>query len=124
MKINNLILSLAFFLRTVSLFSVEYTKSETKDPDIGSRLIIASSEGLVPNEEVAIKIAEIILVYIYGEDVIINRPFIAELIDDGTIWYIKGTFPHENEPGYWGGGVPYIKIAKSDGRIIGFIHQE
>ncbi|MBI9100694.1 MAG: hypothetical protein JEY91_19635 [Spirochaetaceae bacterium] len=118
------LLVLLIFHILMTSFAVDYTKSESKDSDIGSRLIISSSEGLVPNEEVAIKIAEAILVYQYGEDVIENRPFIAELTENGTVWYVKGTFPHSDEKGYWGGGVPHIKIAKADGKIIGFIHGE
>ena len=114
--------SIYLFLIVSMASSQDFKKSEEEDPDIGARLVIWKKEGLVPNEEVAIKIAEAILVNVYGEEVLENRPFIAALTDNGTVWYIKGTFPHTIESGYWGGGVPHIKISKSDGRIIGYIH--
>ena len=72
--------------------------------------------GFVPDEETAIKVAEAILIPIYGERVLMKRPFIAEL--KGDIWYIKGTLPEE----YTVGGVPYVEIQKSDCKILEVYH--
>ncbi|MDC7124862.1 MAG: NTF2 fold immunity protein [Spirochaetales bacterium] len=121
---RNIFFLLFSILFANSIFAEDFTKSAVEDLDIGAHLIIASSDGFVPNEEGAIKIAEIILAYQYGEEIIRFRPFKAELTEDETVWYIKGTFPSKNGFGYYGGGVPHMKIAKKDGRIIGFIHEE
>lgn len=117
---NLLFFLILFYIFCTGLNAQDVKKSQEIDPDIESKLVVWISEGFVSNEEVAIKIAEAVLVNVYGEQVLENRPFIATLTNDGTVWYIKGTFPHSD--GYWAGGVPHIKIAKSDGRILGFIH--
>ena len=69
------------------------------------------ADGFVPNEETAIKIAEAVLVPIYGERVLEKKPFIVKL--EGDVWSIKGSLPE----GYLG-GVPYVKIQKSDCKIL------
>jgi hypothetical protein len=68
---------------------------------------------VVPNEEVAIQIAETVLIPIYGEDVLFNRPF--KVINDKSMksWIVIGTLPE----GYLG-DVPEIIIRKKDGRIM------
>jgi hypothetical protein len=71
------------------------------------------ANGYVPNEETAIKIAEAVIIPIYGEKVVKNeKPFIAEL-KDSTIWVIHGTLRKGRI-----GGVTYVEINKSDGRIL------
>lgn len=53
-------------------------------------------DGYVPNSITAIKIAEAILIPIYGEDdVIEHRPYIAELKNEG-VWIIQGTLKKRN----------------------------
>ena len=104
--------------------SEELVKSDAIDNDIGLRLIVGIDEGFVPNAKIAIEIAEIILVYQYGSEILKNRPFVAELVEDGKVWYVKGTYPNYEKNGYRGGGVPHIKLKKATGEIIGFIHGE
>lgn len=54
-------------------------------------------DGLVPDKETAIKIAEVILFRLYGEeDIIAERPYKVKQEDD--IWWISGTL-RENEFG-------------------------
>ena len=54
-------------------------------------------EGLVPDKETAIKIAEVILFRLYGEeDIITQRPYKLKEKDD--IWWISGTLK-KNELG-------------------------
>ncbi len=104
---KRILLALICIFLTITLFSFnESIKSE----DITQRGYVPT-EGFVPNEETAIKIAESILVPIYGEQVLKKKPFIVKL--DENIWSIKGTLPK----GYLG-GVPYIKIQKSDCKIL------
>jgi len=73
--------------------------------------------GAVPNEETAIKIAEAIWLPIYGEKIYNRQPFKAEYIEKEDCWYVRGTLP-EN----WTGGVPEIKINKSDCKIVYVFH--
>jgi hypothetical protein len=71
----------------------------------------------VPNEVVAIQIAEAVLIPIYGEDVLLNRPF--EVIYDKSMksWIVIGTLPE----GYLG-GVSEVVIKKKDGKIMKISH--
>lgn len=73
------------------------------------------TKDLVPNEETAIKIAEVILLSIYGEKIYTNRPYSIELRNG--VWIIEGTLPKNYQ-----GGVPYIEIQKKDGKILKVIH--
>ncbi len=75
-------------------------------------------EGFVPDKETAIKIAEVIWLPIYGDNIYENQPFNAVLSADKKIWTVKGTFDNK----YILGGVPYAKIRKKDGKIIGVYH--
>ena len=68
------------------------------------------------NKETAIKIAELILVKIYGKDVLKQRPWNVSL--KGDTYEINGTFHEKNADG----GVAEIKISKSDGRILEYLH--
>jgi NTF2 fold immunity protein len=73
--------------------------------------------GFVPDAETATRIAEAVLIPIYGKESIQNeRPFRATL-DDG-IWTVRGRLPL----GAMFGGVALIEISKSDGRILRVTH--
>jgi hypothetical protein len=81
--------------------------------------------GYVPDEVTAVKIAEAVLVPIYGEQHIISeRPFTAEL--DGDVWTVTGTLHCGNQ--YSSptvrcvGGVAEIKISAVDARILSVKH--
>ena len=71
----------------------------------------------VPDEETALKIAESVLVSVYGDDVLLKNPFNATFDDSRRVWVIVGSLPE----GYVG-GVPEIVIRKSDGKIIKIYH--
>jgi hypothetical protein len=52
-------------------------------------------EGLVPDKETAIKIAEVVLFRLYGEeDIIRQRPYTVKKED--YIWWICGTLPKDS----------------------------
>jgi hypothetical protein len=93
--------------------------SKEDDSDIQRKMIIKVSDGFVPDPETAIKIAEAVLSAIYGEKVLEKEPFIASLVQNGTVWLVQGTLPQK---GIYGGGVPYIKISKETGEILGVVH--
>ena len=73
-------------------------------------------DGFVPNEQTAERIAEAVLIPIYGEaEVRSERPFKAILANG--IWTVRGTLPPNSL-----GGTGVVRLAKSDGRILFMIH--
>lgn len=72
--------------------------------------------GFVPDGETAIKIAEAVLIPIYGDKKINSeRPFKVTLINN--IWIIEGSMRKGLK-----GGVALIEIAKEDAKIIRVTH--
>ncbi|MCB0539808.1 MAG: YbbC/YhhH family protein [Bacteroidetes bacterium] len=75
------------------------------------------TKNYVPNELTAKKIAEAILIPIYGEEQIEDeKPFKAKLVND-SIWVVEGT---QKEVSL--GGVFYIEIQKSNCTILKVTH--
>ena len=75
------------------------------------------NEGFVPDKETAIRIAEAVWLPIYEDSINDKKPFIAEYNEEEECWEVYGTLP-ENMLG----GVPEIKIRKSDGKILYVSH--
>jgi hypothetical protein len=73
-------------------------------------------DGFVPTKEVAVKIAEAVLVPIYGKQVLKEKPWKVSL--NGDKWFIEGNLPK----GMVLGGVVQIEISKTDGQITNVIH--
>ena len=87
---------------------------------------IQPKEGFVPNQETAIKIAEAVLIPIWGKDKIESeRPFAAELKEN--TWTVYGTL---RCPGGKGGsltvgcrgGVATVEISRVDARVLSVSH--
>jgi hypothetical protein len=76
---------------------------------------VNSKDGLVPNAETAIKIAEAVWLPIYGDGIFKKKPFKAHLA--GDVWVVEGTLPAEMV-----GGVPVAEISKKDGKILRVSH--
>ncbi|HEY1422601.1 MAG TPA: NTF2 fold immunity protein [Candidatus Acidoferrum sp.] len=81
--------------------------------------------GFVPDAKTAVKIAEAVLIPVYGEKKIeAERPFNAEL-KEGE-WTVSGTLRCPDGPGgitpSCKGGTATVKIAKFDGRILFMLH--
>ncbi len=74
-------------------------------------------DGFIPNEATAIKIAEAVWLPIYGDSIYGKQPFVAEYNKKENCWIVVGTLPPNTL-----GGVPEIKISKSDGKIIYVYH--
>jgi hypothetical protein len=69
-------------------------------------------EGLVPDKETAIKIAEIVLFRLYGEQNIIRqRPYTVK--EEDYIWWVSGTLPRDSY-----GTVFNIGISKHTAAIL------
>jgi len=83
----------------------------------GNKRGYVPDDGVVPNEETAIKIAEIVWLPIYGDSIYSKQPFKAEYNEKEKCWYVSGTLPENTL-----GGVPEIKINKADGKILYISH--
>lgn len=74
-------------------------------------------EGIIPNPDVAIHIAEKILISIYDSvSIVSQRPYKVELLNS-YIWCVHGQKKSNGE-----GGTFSILIDKNDGRIISISH--
>jgi hypothetical protein len=85
----------------------------------------APKDGFVPDSTTAVKIAEAVLVPVYGkEKVESERPFKAKLEND--IWTVNGTLHCSDGKGgvttACVGGTAEVKLSKVDGRILKAIH--
>jgi len=74
---------------------------------------IPFSANAVPDEEIALKIAEAVLVAAYGDAVLLDRPFVTSKPQLGNIWHVTGTLPD----GFM--GVTYeVIIRRHDGKVL------
>jgi NTF2 fold immunity protein len=82
-----------------------------------------SKKGCVPDAETAVKIAEAVLIPVYGQQQILSeRPFKATL--DRSTWTVEGSVPCNGPPGApCPGGAAIVKISKATGRIIHMTHE-
>lgn len=80
---------------------------------------VIPESGVVPNAETAVKIAEAVLIPVYGKKRIASEePFHAKL-KNGE-WHVTGTLPCPTQSCV--GGVAYVTVAKLDGRISNMGH--
>jgi hypothetical protein len=82
-------------------------------------------QGYVPNAETAVKIAEAVLIPVYGgKQINSERPFKAVLKEH--IWTVSGTLYCSDGKGGTTttcvGGTAEVQISKDDGRIISMMH--
>ena len=71
--------------------------------------------GFVPDATTAIKIAEAVWLPVYGKSIYREKPFTARL--KKGVWYVEGSLPLQSV-----GGVAFIMIQKSDGKVLKVIH--
>ena len=78
--------------------------------------------GYVPDATTAVKIAEAVLVPVYGEQKVISeRPFIATL--DGHVWTVAGTlYCGDGKSEMCAGGTATVKLSTDDARVLFMIH--
>ena len=77
--------------------------------------------GFVPNKETAVKIAEAVLIPVYGKKMIESEePFTAKL--QTNVWTVEGTLHCENGAEHCDGGTAMVQISKVDGRILSMHH--
>jgi hypothetical protein len=84
-----------------------------------------SKVGYVPNSATAAKIAEAVLIPVYGQKMIESEePFTADLKDG--VWTVHGTLHCPDRKGETTigckGGVAEVQISKADARVLSMIH--
>jgi hypothetical protein len=73
-------------------------------------------DGYVPDAATAARIAEAVLLPIYGEATVLSeRPFKASLNDD--VWTVTGSMKKVHP-----GGVATVRLSKADGRVLFVTH--
>jgi hypothetical protein len=72
--------------------------------------------GIVPDAVTATRVAEDLLVPVYGRAIIDKEKPLRATLDSGA-WTVRGTLPAGRL-----GGVAVIKISKSDGRVLYMMH--
>ncbi len=98
------------------------TKKQIPSKDVKPKMTTLTNKRIINlklDRKTAVKLAEIILVKIYGEKVLKQRPWLVT--DNKTEFKIKGTF-HQNSKHSRKGGVAEIVIRKSDAKVLHYIH--
>jgi NTF2 fold immunity protein len=98
-----------------SLLSCSRAKKEDKNNQ-SKTATERKYDGYVPDEMTARKIAEAILLPIYGDEVLNEKPYKVRLVGD-SLWIVEGTLNQSML-----GGVAYIEIRKSDCKIVKVTH--
>jgi len=75
--------------------------------------------GEIKDEDVALKKAESVWVEWYGKEVEEKKPYIVSYDESASIWLVEGSLPRN-----MAGGVPYILIRKSDGKVLAIWHDK
>lgn len=78
---------------------------------------VITEKEVVPDEETAKKIAETVLMPIYGDSVNDKKPFDIKFDEENKVWVVKGTLKANQI-----GGVPGIIIRKSNGKVVAVWH--
>lgn len=83
---------------------------------------VVPRDGFVPNAEVAVSVAEAVLIPVYGKQTVASeRPFKATL--RGNIWVVEGKVPCEGPPdAVCPGGAGEVWISKRTGQILFMTH--
>ena len=81
--------------------------------------------GFVPDSQTAVKVAEAVLIPVYGEKQIRSEePFTGQL--KGDVWTVEGTLRCPDGKGGFttdcSGGVAVVKLSKADGRVLFMMH--
>ncbi len=105
-------LGVVFTVLALSILSTFVTTAIGYDGEKG----VVPDAGFVPDEVTAIRIAEAVLIPIYGQKKVgSERPFSAKLTKG--VWKVEGYLPEGAS-----GGVAEVRIDKRDGRILHVIH--
>lgn len=75
--------------------------------------------GNIDNTEIAKAQAEKVWIEIYGNNIKEKRPYEVLFDNENQVWLVQGRLPKNRD-----GGVPYILIQKSDGKVLAVWHDK
>lgn len=80
------------------------------------------ANGYVSDAATAVRVAEAVLIPVYGEQrIVAERPFKATL--DGDVWTVAGTlYCGDGKSEMCAGGTATVKLSKDDARVLSMIH--
>ena len=96
---------------------IEYVMNDSLSTDFYTDMkSYVPAEGFIPTADIAVKIAECVLLEIYGKESIEKeKPFSVNLVNG--IWVIEGHIPNGNDSALTFCGQSYVEIRKSNGEI-------
>lgn len=101
----------------VSLLVVGFGVAYSQEPQETKELSVKAKDGFVPNAETAVKIAEAVLIPVYGERTISEeRPFKATR--QGDMWRVKVKGTLNCDSPNCAGGTAVVRISKATGEIL------
>jgi hypothetical protein len=118
------------FLLLLSAFGQDKTSPQQTPPDgtkpLSKERVLQNkpASGYVPDATTAVRIAEAVLIRIYGaKQVSYKKPFQATL--DRSVWTVSGTRDcGTNEASICVGGVIEVQLSKNTGAILRVVHEE
>jgi NTF2 fold immunity protein of polymorphic toxin system component len=103
-------LAIAFLLAVVGI-----VVAHSQEPQESKEVSVKPKNGFVPNAETAVKIAEAVLIPVYGEATVNQeRPFKASR--QGDVWRVTGTL-NCGAP-QCTGGTAVVRISETSGEIL------
>ena len=114
-----------FLFYTLISCSNQNTKNDSKE---FNRIHIDRRDGrmafehdLVSSDTSAVRIADLVLVNLFGKEIDSEKPYNVDLYKD-SIWIIRGNRPNKDLK--IRGGLAYIEIRKKDGCILKVFHEQ
>ena len=106
------------FIIMISVFALATAYAQTSQVKS-----VRPKEGFVPDTETAVKVAEAVLIPVYGEKRIHDeRPFKAKL--SGDVWTLEGTVPCNTLGIPCPGGAAVVRVSKTSGQILFMMHYQ
>jgi len=123
MKSYNTILLLLILFVIIGCKHAKWVKSDKTESqvilqDFSNNEVynVVKSKKIIPNEEMAISIAEVYLFKLYGKKQIVEqRPYVIRLMND-SLWAISGTLHYQT------GGTFEMVINSKNGEVIEIAH--
>jgi NTF2 fold immunity protein of polymorphic toxin system component len=82
-------------------------------------------DGFVPDSTTAVKVAEAVLIPVYGKEKIESERPLKATLENG-VWTVEGTLHCPDGKGgvttHCVGGTAEVKLSKADGRVLKMIH--
>lgn len=94
----------------------EPREAKGRSDSVDGQHTFVPTDGYIPDSQTAVRVAEAVLVAIYGNTIIGEQKPLVATLREGQ-WHVAGTLPEE-----YLGGVAIVVLNRSDGRIIRVSH--